>query len=463
MSVAAVSRAAPPALPFWTPTPAWDHQREAWWFAHQRTATLLHMGMGTGKTRVAFDLMRGWGSGNVVVACPKAVIPAWARQAELHYPEAIVVTLDDGTIEDRANRARRACATRHTAPVVVVGNYEAWWRPPLADWLMAAPINLMVADEIHRLKSPGSRVSKFFGLFGRRIGMRRLGLSGTPLAQGPLDAYAEFRFLDPGIFGTSYTRFRSRYAVMGGFERRQVIGYINEPEFRRKFQSITYHADRSVIDLPGEHHIERSFTLPPAALRVYRDLRDEFVAQVESGVVTAANALPRLLRLQQVTSGFLPVGDQVERLHDAKAQQLADVLEDLDPSEPVVVFARFREDLSAIHAVASRAGRTSSELSGSRRELAEWQAGRSNVLVVQIQSGSEGIDLTRAAYAVFWSVGFSLAQYEQALARTSRPGQTRRCIFIHLIAEHTVDRKVYRVLRDRRDVIDAILSDREAA
>jgi SNF2 family DNA or RNA helicase len=168
-----------------------------------------------------------------------------------------------------------------------------------------------------------------------------------------------------------------------------------------------------------------------------------------------------MLRLQQLTGGALD-SDEGLPLHrsEEKERALADFLIDLDPAEPVVVFARFRADLDAIRLAARAAGRAVRELSGTRRELAEWQADSvGSVLATQIQSGGEGIDLTRAAHCVYYSLGFSLAQYEQSLARTHRPGQSRPVTYYHLIASGTIDRYVYRTLRQRRDVIDRVLEE----
>lgn len=445
-------------LPFETPLTPWDHQLEAFWFAHGRPATLFHMGMGTGKTRVAIDLIRAWRCRFVLVACPRSVMPAWAKQARLNWPDGVeVVILDAGSVKARLAAAREAQRRSQRCPVILVINYEALWREPFGAWALRAGFDLVVADECHRIKSPGSRVSVYFKALGARV-PRRLGLSGTPLAQGPLDAYAQFRFLDPSIFGTSYLLFCRRYAVMGGYENREVVGYVNMGDFASRLARITYTCSRDVLNLLPPVHIERTFRLEGEALRVYRDLKKDFVAEVAAGIVTAANALPRLLRLQQITSGFLPVGDAIERLHSGKEELLGELLGDLDADEPVVVFCRFREDLAAVHRAAERAGRTSRELSGSRDELAAWQGGEATVLAVQVQAGSEGVDFTRAAYAVFWSLSFSLAQYKQALARTHRPGQTRACTFVHLICEGSVDRRVYKALHDNQEVIDAILA-----
>jgi len=77
---------------------------------------------------------------------------------------------------------------------------------------------------------------------------------------------------------------------------------------------------------------------------------------------------------------------------------------------------------------------------------------------VQIQSGGVGIDCTRAAYAFYYSLGFSLGDYDQSLARLRRPGQTRCVRYYHLVATGTVDEQVYAALRDRRTVIDAVMN-----
>ena len=74
-----------------------------------------------------------------------------------------------------------------------------------------------------------------------------------------------------------------------------------------------------------------------------------------------------------------------------------------------------------------------------------------------MQSGGVGIDLSRAAYAFYYSLGYSLGDYEQSLARLRRPGQTRCVRYYHLVCQGTVDEQVYAALRERRSVIEAVL------
>ena len=96
-------------------------------------------------------------------------------------------------------------------------------------------------------------------------------------------------------------------------------------------------------------------------------------------------------------------------------------------------------------------------MSGERKDLERWQAGDAAILGVQMQSGGVGIDCSRAAYAFYYSLGYSLGDYEQSLARLRRPGQTRCVRYYHLVCQGTVDEQVYAALRERRNVVDAVL------
>ena len=205
--------------------------------------------------------------------------------------------------------------------------------------------------------------------------------------------------------------------------------------------------------------------LTPSAWKAYSSLETEFYTDVKDGTVTVSNALVKLLRMQQVTSGHVGLDEsdgagkrKVTRIDDSKEKLLADVLEDLKPDEPVVIFCRFTDDLQRVHEVAKKLGRGSAELSGGRKELDAWEREDGPpILAVQMQSGGVGIDLTRASYCIYYSVGFSLGEYQQSLARVHRPGQDRPVTYIHLLAEGTIDVKVKNALAERADVVKSVM------
>jgi len=76
---------------------------------------------------------------------------------------------------------------------------------------------------------------------------------------------------------------------------------------------------------------------------------------------------------------------------------------------------------------------------------------------VQIQAGGEGIDASRAHYSIYFSVTFSLKDYEQSLKRTDRPGQQSAVFVYHLLAANTIDERVYAALANRKEIVGAVM------
>lgn len=461
--------------------PAWLHQKRAYHFALGRAGSMLAMDMGTGKSRATVSLLDGWEADTALILAPRSVLNVWPNQFEIHsertwwpivgYHPRKTVAARRKEIEKqlRAGRARQL-------PVALMLNYEAFWRAGMidllkdildGDWSGSGPA-VLVLDESHRIKSPGGKASQAAQRLSPHAD-RRLALTGTPMPHSPLDVYAQYRAIDPGIFGTSFTLFRSKYAVMGGFEGRQVIGYQNQAELTSLFGGAAFIVKKedAGLDLPPTLHEQIPVELAPATMRQYNELEEGFITEVSDGYVTIDNALVKLLRLQQVTSGFVrnDDGDDIQ-LGNEKEQALEDLLEDLPEGEPVVVFCRFHHDLDTVINVASKFKRRYGEISGRVKPGKElWALNERSqlnehmdLIGVQLQSGGVGIDLTRAAYAVYLSMGFNLGDYLQSLARLDRPGQTRSVTYFHIVAKDTVDEQVYKALSKREQVVDSVIA-----
>lgn len=501
----------------------WLHQQQAYWFAHGQVAAMLAVGMGGGKTKIAIDLAEGWGVKKMLVIAPNNVVKVWPKEfhgspedgkvGHAQRPGWQIVTglrrnrngkLVAGSLKERKQVFADALAKASDEyPVCIVVNYEAAPQGVLGPWLLAQDWDLVVLDESHRIKSPGGTQSKFCESL-RDHAQRRLALTGTPMPHSPLDVYAQYRFLDPGVFGTSYARFRQKYAVMGGWQGKQVLGMneITAPDLAEKISRLAYIITNEELDqvLGLEEPLwmpTRMVTLDAKAQKAYDDLANDLVAGIEEGTVAVNNALTQLLRLQQVTSGHLPVesacdycgGDgcdvcdgigyrvDVVPVGTEKRDALADWCSDiqapkwageafvsplLEPGEPIVVVTRFIHDLDSVKWVAEKQGRRYGELSGRRSDGLSEAATMSHdidILGVQIQSGGVGIDLTRAHYAANYSVGFSLGDFEQWLKRTHRPGQKHRVVYQNFACEGTVDVAVFRALAERKEVVSAVMSD----
>lgn len=483
-------------------TTAWLHQRQAFHFAKSLNAVMLGMDMGTGKSKVAIALCEEWQAMFVVILGPRRALPVWPKQFRVHAEREwnVIVPPLTAPVQKRAAYIEREMllGLADGLPMAVCINYESAWRDQMAAMLKHTRWNVMIGDESHRTKAPGGKASRFLqGL--RKKSDRAIFLTGTPMPHSPLDIYAQYRALDTSIFGTSFSRFRARYAIMGGYEGRQVIGYQNMDELERKVGSIAFFCKSDeVLDLPPYHHTQELCELEPAARRAYNSMDEDFVAVIkdsdERGVpIIADNALVKLLRLQQLTGGWLRDDNEVyHRVSTAKQELLSDVIEDIDVKEPLVIFGRFQNDLDAIIEACTKQGRKVAELSGRVKEsdvpqhLLEGRVtfeGRQlkstlrpgkteygltvdatmrediDVIAVQLQAGGVGIDLTRSRYGIYYSMGYSLGDYEQSLKRVHRPGQTRPTTYIHLVAAGTKDEEVYNALSERKAVVEALIQN----
>ena len=446
--------------------PLWTHQKEAVAFAEDKDGVLLDMGMGTGKSRSAIQVARECGARLTLILCPLSVIPAWGKQFREFGPDYTVIQVrSKGTIDKRVERAKQRLelAVASGEKAVLVVNYDTILSVKMERFLTFTKWDLLIADECHRMKAPKGRQSKLLARIAARI-PKRLGLTGTPMPKDPLDIYAQMRFLSPGLFHPTFFQFRRRYAVMGGFQGKNVVDFQNQEELRATLATVTYQARvEDVLDLPDKQHITVPVTLSPKARRAYDALSRDFCAEVEEGTVTASNALVKILRLLQLTSGVMKLDDELEEgevieIDTAKRDALSDMLLDIG-DEPIVVFGRFRADIDSTYAAAKKAGLSCGELSGQANDLEQWQEGGLQVLAVQMQSGGVGIDLTRARLCVYLSTGHGLGDYEQSLARTHRPGQTRKVTYYHVVAEETIDPEVYIAHSQKKDVVTAILDN----
>lgn len=449
----------------------WKHQLEAFRFAKGLPAVMLHLGMGCGKSATAISLIANKGCKLVLIACPKSVMGVWTREFSKHCPVPHRVTLlNKGNAVDKKKLVEKELAIaktfqgfQSTKISVIVVNYETAKLSPLLGVLSDVEWDAVVCDESQRIKAHNSQQSKAMAKIGERAKFR-MALTGTPMQNSPMDVFGQFRFLDPGLFGTSYHGFRSRYAETGHFGADHIVGFKNQEELAARMGLLTFHADRSVLDLPDVQHMTVPVTLSPETRKLYTALEQEMIAQIQNGTVTVANALTKTLRLRQITGGFTMLDDDggmkrplVVTGHE-KQEALAELLD--ASGEPMVVFCEFVHDLDQIAEAVKAAGKRYGEVSGRRKDLTDHATmpDTVDVMGVQIRSGGVGVDLTRAPIGVYWNHPWSPGVYDQSEARIHRPGQTKPVVYYHLIAEGTVDQKVWEALAAKQDVIDTVMA-----
>lgn len=453
-----------------------------------------------GKTRTAIEIAKRRNARRILVLTPSKAgeLPkVWKREIMAQWPDSPPVIVLEGTAREKAAKVEQL----NGMSCIVICNYESVWMPPLGPRFVGArgripqqfgaiygqQWDVLICDEIHHLKQHNGSQHRAIAAFARRIPVR-LGLTGTPVPHSVLDVWGIYHVLDWTVFEDTYTRFRLHYSRKATrAESHDADTYMDHsdtgPELVRwKLLNIDEISEKMYApripdgppravrvrtrdvfpNMPPELDDDRHIALEPAARRAYNAMQRSMVAEIAKGVVTAANAGVKVLRLQQLTGGTLNPEDietgehEFEVVSTAKEHALQELLETLD-GRPVVVYCRFHTDLDAAHRAAAAAGLSSSEISGRTHSLEAWQQGATQVLAAQIQAAGEGVDMTRASTVIYYSMGHSLLDYTQSRSRILGPLQTEPAMFYHLLCEGTVDELIYEALHARADVVSYVV------
>ena len=156
---------------------------------------------------------------------------------------------------------------------VIVVNYESAWRleTEIGKWNP----DMIVCDESSKIKNPATAQSKALHKLGKKTKFNII-LTGTPVTNNPLDFFSQYKFLDEEILGPSYYLFRNRYAVMGGYQNHQIVGYNHLPELVEKVHKIAFRIKiQDAVDLPPFIDEVRTIKLEPKAEAVYRMIEED--------------------------------------------------------------------------------------------------------------------------------------------------------------------------------------------
>ena len=467
-----------PALPMPIKAKPYRHQMEAFHFACDLFGTLpgsrresggcaLLMEMGTGKSLTAVAITGALANAGrirrVLVVAPLSILGVWeaefSRFADFPYFLAVL----SGTGEKKRDTLRHMTGA---ALQVAVVNYESAWRME-KDLRLWRP-DLIVADEGHKIKTHNIAASKAMHRLGQQAGYRLL-LTGTVITNKAIDVFSQFKFVNPDIFGQSFYAFRNRYFDMVGYgNHTPVLKKAMEAELTEKLHSISYRATKAeCLDLPETTDVIRQVDLEPAALRIYQGLVKESYAALSGGEVTAPNILTRLLRLSQLTGGFIGNDEtaSVEQVSAAKLSALEDILDGAAAEgKKLVIIARFLPEIRAVCKLLEKRGLRYACITGevkSREEQVEQFQKEPEVMafVGQIATAGMGITLTAASIMVFYSLDYSMSNFEQAKARIHRVGQRMPCTYLYLVARGTVDEKVLLALKDKADLARTLVDD----
>lgn len=446
------------------------HQRRALDFMWGKTDVALFMAMRTGKTKTTIDWFTALKMENkidhVLIFCPLSVRGSWESQIKEHCPIDVLTGRYD--LSKASGRTKQMEFNTSTEPFkammvgiesMAAGGASEWVRRYIADNGRV----LCVVDESHMIKTHNANRTEKITVLGKLCEYRAI-LTGTPIAASPLDLYSQFRFLDPDIIGYSdFYSFKSRYAIMGGYENKQIIGYDNLEELMREVAQYTFQVNaEEVADLPPKVYMTREVQLSAAALKLYSDIKKHKIIEHKGKQLVLSNALDRLTRLSLLVNGVMSTGEagtfEYDWVSNAKLSELMDLIQ--ENPVPTVIWATGRMELAMIVKTLNQAGHDTREIHGGIGEndriqaVDDFQSGKVNYLVANAATGGTGIKLSRARMLVYMSNSFKYVDRKQSEERATdflNPGESV-CV-VDFIATNTVDDQIIQpALKAKLDV-----------
>ena len=321
--------------------------------------------------------------------------------------------------------------------------------------------DLIVIDECNAYKS--TNTSRFKTLKSiiqpsTRIWM----LTGTPASQSPVDAYGLAKVICPERVPKFKNAWRDKVMYQVSRFRWLPRPSSKEDVFKALQPAIRFAKDEC-LDLPDVMHQTREIELTTQAKKYYKDLKNQMLIEASGESVTAVNAAAGLNKLLQISGGAVYTDSKKVIQFDIKPRLNA-LMEAIDETEhKVIVFVPYRHTIEFVSKFLTDNNVSNEVINGSvsatKRAsiINEFQTSdQPRVLVVQPQSASHGVTLTRANVVLFWSPVMSVEVYLQCIARMDRVGQKNKMTVVHLQGSD-VEKRMYAMLRGKVDQHTALV------
>ena len=432
------------------------HQMEALHVVRDLEFAALFHEQGLGKTKIGLDLILYWlatsVADSVVVVTKKLLVPNWVRETDAHTHLRPVVL-------DQNKRANYWAF--NTPARLYLAHYEVMHTERSRFSMFADARRLaVILDEAQRIKNPNTAPAKALHALAPKL-VRRIIMTGTPVANRPYDIWSQIYFLDQGrALGTSFSAFKNNADLT-----RSVA---EQPESARAFEnkiagvparirpfSVRETKDSAELTLPEKTVRDTPAGMEETQRALYQRYKSQLRAEVQrDGVKTLDDAdrvLKRLLRLVQVASNPGLV-DETYGHEPGKLTVLDRILAKHEPDEAKkIVWTAFTDNVELI--ARRYPERRPARIHG-RRPMADrnsdivrfLEEDGCTLLVATPGSAKEGLTLTVSDHAIFFDRTFSLDDYLQAQDRIHRISQTRECVVENLIATDTVDEWVSALL-----------------
>lgn len=411
------------------------HQQQSLEMTEDKNRVAYYLDMGLGKTFVGSEKMMQLSSEMNLVVCQKSKVQDWFEHYIEYYPSWYVFDLTKPqAFETYVN------SFPDSQNLVGIINYDLIFRrPELAN---LKNFTLML-DESSLVQNENSKRSKF--ILKKLNPINVILLSGTPTGGRYEKLWSQCRLLGWKISKTAFwdTYVDYYFENKDGFPLKIIKGYKNVERLKQKLREhgAVFMKSDEVFDLPAQ--IDNNIYIPTT--KEYRKFKKDSIVKFDNREFVGDTSLTKML-YERMLCGFS---------NKEKLKALSDLLESTE--DRVIIFYNFVNELTSIIEILD--DRPYSIVNGETKDLNAYENFDNSVTLIQYQAGSMGLNLQKSNKIIYFTPPLSSELFEQSKKRTHRIGQERTCFYYYLICRSSIEERIYRTLKMRKDFTERLFEE----
>lgn len=373
-----------------------------------------------------------------------------------------------GSTKDKLEDLKLMYDIKEPHPYFIITNVESFRDKNIADTISdlckKGIIGMCAADEMHKMKNPTAQQTKGFL---KCLPYCRIGMTGTPLMNSPMDLYVILKWL--GYESHAFYSFKQHYCVMGGYGGYEIVGYKNLDQLTAQVREIMLRRLKSeVLDLPEKIYVDEIVEMEGKQAVMYKEVEAGLKADYINGDIDLTNPLSALIRLRQTTGYPGILSDEITE--SAKLDRMGEIVENcISNDEKVIIFSNWTQMTDAIlqvlHTKLKLIGRlepaviTGNTNDSDRQQIVDRFQNNDvcRVIVGTIGAMGTGLTLTAATTVIFVDEPWNKALFDQAVDRAHRIGQKNNITIYSIMCKDTIDERIHNLIYKKGAMSDAII------
>lgn len=399
---------------------------------------------GCGKTLCGIEISTHYNK--TLVLCPLSVIEtAWIDDCHKFYPELNIINVWGNS------RTERLKKLNEDADIYVM-NYESY--KILLNEIRKKNFDCLIVDESSVMKNMSSQITSMI-LEMQTVIPHRFVLSGCPTPNHNSEIFPQMKLIDPDVFGNNYYGFLARY-----FHQDMANPHIwyqtdddKERYYARLSEKAIFLKKDDCVDLPEKVFEVRRFDMAKNQRKYYDNIVNDIQANINQWSKFEFTA--KLMKLREVTSGFIINKDNtITDFDNNKVKLLGEVIEEIG-NQPIIVWCQFQHEIETLAEKFNGVGLTS-KTKNRDDIIRQFKDNKIRLLFTHPQLVGKGLTFTNCTYNIYYSLSFSYEEFKQSQDRIHRIGQRNKCTYIILQAKNSIEEKIYDCIQRKGNAVDEL-------